>query len=64
MARSCPPDAELREVIHDNEVRVRRLTGVPQYMPKALAFVHNPESDARAILTLAEALLLAPNGKD
>ena len=33
-------------------------------MPKALGFVHNPESDAGAILTLAEALLLAPNGKD
>jgi hypothetical protein len=64
MARSCPPDAELGEVIHNNEVRVRRLTGVPRHMPKALGFVHNPESDAGAILTLAEALLLAPNGKD
>ena len=64
LARSCPPDAERRETVHDNEVRARRLTGVPRHMPKALGFVHNVESDAGAIFTLAEALLLAPNGKD
>ena len=64
LARSCPPDAERRETVHDNEVRARRLTGVARHMPKALGFVHNVESDASAILILAEALLLAPNGKD
>jgi hypothetical protein len=56
------PDAERREVIHDNEVRIRRLTGVLKHMPKVLGFVHSAESDAGAILALAEARLLDPNG--
>ncbi|HEY1781746.1 MAG TPA: hypothetical protein VGG79_15185 [Roseiarcus sp.] len=64
LARSCPPDAGRRETLHDNKVRARRLTGVPRHMPRALGFVHTVESDAGAILILAEALLLAPNGKD
>lgn len=62
MLRSDSPDAERREVIHDNEVRTRRVKGVPKHMPKMLGFVHNFESDAGAILALAEARLLDPNG--
>jgi hypothetical protein len=62
MMRSDLPDAERREIVHDNEVRTRRLRGVPKHMPKVLGFVHNAESDAGAILALVEARLLDPNG--
>jgi hypothetical protein len=61
MLRSGPPGAERRKIVHDNEVRTRRLTGVPKHMPKVLGFVHDVESDAGAILALAEARLLDPN---
>ena len=62
MLRDGPTDAERGEVVHDNEVRIRRLKGVPKQMPKVLGFVHNRESDAGAILALAEARLLDPRG--
>jgi hypothetical protein len=52
-------DGERREIIHGNEVRSRRLKGVPKHMPKVMGFVHNQESDAGAILALAEAQLLS-----
>lgn len=47
-----------REVVHGNQVRIRRLTDVPPGAPKVLGFVHNPASDADVILALAEARLL------
>jgi hypothetical protein len=62
MVRSAPPGAERREMVHDNAVRTRRLKGVSKHMPKVLGFVHNVESDAGAILALAEARLLDPKG--
>jgi hypothetical protein len=57
------PDREvrntiLRNTIHGNQVRLRRIAGVAADMPRALGFVHNPESDAGLILTLAETRLL------
>jgi hypothetical protein len=61
MVRSSPPDAERREVVHGNEVRIRGLRAVRKDMPKALGFVHSAESDAGAVLALAEAWLLDPN---
>ena len=64
LVRACPPGAERRAIVHDNEVRARRLTGVAERMPSALGFVYNVESDASAILDLAEARLTGPNGKD
>jgi hypothetical protein len=60
IARAAP-DAERREIVHENQVRTRRLTGVPKHMPRVLGFVHSADSDAGAILTLAEARLLDPN---
>ena len=63
MIRSGPRDTERREIVHDNEVRIRRLRGVPKQMPKVLGFVHSVGSDAGAILALAEARLLDPNGE-
>jgi hypothetical protein len=60
MLRDGATDAERRETIHHNEVRIRRLKGVAQHMPKVLGFVHNLESDAVDILDLAEARLLDP----
>jgi hypothetical protein len=60
MARGAP-DAERREIIYDNEVRIRRLREVPRHMPKALGFVHNAESDGGVILALVEERLLDPN---
>jgi hypothetical protein len=62
MVRSGPRDAQRREIVHGNKVRIRRLGGVPKHMPKVLGFVHSVESDAGAILALAEARLLEPNG--
>jgi hypothetical protein len=62
MARSRPRDAERCEIVHDNKVRIRRLEGCPKHMPKVLVFVHSVESDAGAILALAEARLLELNG--
>ena len=61
MLRDGPTNAERHEIIHDNEVRARWLTGVRKHMPKVLGFVHNVNSDASAILTLVEAQLLDPN---
>jgi hypothetical protein len=63
MVRSGPPDTERREIVHGNEVRIRRLTSVPAHMPKVLGFVHSAESDAGAILAAAEVRLLDP-GRD
>jgi hypothetical protein len=63
MMRSAPPDAQRRDIVHGNEVRTRWLIrGVPKRMPKVMGFVHSVDSDASAILALAEARLLHPNG--
>jgi hypothetical protein len=64
LLRDGRTDAERREIVHGNEVRTRRLKGVPKPMPKVLGFVHNLESDAGAILALAEARLLNPKGDE
>jgi hypothetical protein len=61
MARCVPPDSERREIVHGNEVRIRRLRAVRKDMPKALDFVHSAESDAGAVLAWAETRLLDPN---
>lgn len=52
-------NGELRETVHSNQVRVRRVIGVPPNRPKVLGFVHNPESDAGLLVSLIEARLLA-----
>jgi hypothetical protein len=57
LLRDGRTDEERREIVHGNEVRARRLKDVPRHMPKVLGFVHNLESDASAILALAEARL-------
>ncbi len=62
MARSGPADGERREIVHGNKVRIRRLEGVSKPMPRVVGFVHSVELDADAILALAEARLLDPNG--
>ncbi len=62
IVRSGPGDAERREIVHDNKLRIRRLGVGPKRMPKVLGFAHSVESDAGAILALAEARLLEPNG--
>ncbi len=49
---------ELCKAIHGNQVRVRPIAHVATNMPKVLTFVHNPESDARLILDIAESRLL------
>ncbi len=63
LLRDGPTDGERREIVHGNEVRARRLKGVPKHMPKVLGFVHSLESDAGAILALAEARLLGSEGR-
>ena len=49
---------EFRGNVHGNEVRIRRLVGISLPLPKVIAFVHNPESDADVILKLAELRIL------
>ena len=49
----------VRDTIHDNQVRLRRLTRVLPCMPKVIGFVHNCETDAELILALARSRLLA-----
>jgi hypothetical protein len=61
--RDGPIDAERREVVHDNKVRIRWLKGVSKRTPKVLGFVHTSESGAGIILALAEARLLDPRGE-
>ena len=61
LARSEPQEGERPEIVHGNEVRLRRLRGARKAMPRVLVFVHNADSDASAILAVAEALLLDPN---
>jgi len=53
MAREGSPGGE----VHGNQVRIRRLTGLPANAPKVLGFVHNPESDAETLLDIAEGRL-------
>ena len=48
--------------MHGAAVRIRRLGYVPKSRPKVLGFVHSVESDASAILAVAEARLIEPNG--
>ncbi len=49
---------ELSQTIYGNSVRVRLIDNVAARMPQVLTFVHNPESDARLILDIAESHLL------
>jgi hypothetical protein len=58
LLRDGPTEGERREIVHGNVVRARRLKRVPKHMPKVLGFVYSVESDASAILALAEAHLL------
>ena len=62
LVRSGSRDAQRCEIVHGNKIRIRWLEGVQKHMPKVLGFVHSVESDAGAILALAEARLLEPNG--
>jgi len=63
LIRSAPPVTERRETIHDNDVQIRWLSGVPQQRPRAMGFVHSAASDAVMILDLAEARLVAPDAE-
>ncbi|MCA1490152.1 hypothetical protein I6F11_04360 [Ensifer sp. NBAIM29] len=61
LVRDGPPDSEVGNTIHGNHIRLCRVTGVSAKMPRVVGFVHNPDSDASLILTLAEARLLGRN---
>ena len=58
LVRAGLPDGGLSTAIEDNQVRLRRVTGVPARRPRVVGFVHNPESDAGFILDLVESHLL------
>lgn len=57
LVRGGFPHHELRKTVHDNLIRIRRVTGVAAAMPRVMGFVHNPDADAGAILALVEARL-------
>ncbi|GAB2176334.1 hypothetical protein DLREEDagr8_18920 [Dongia sp. agr-C8] len=54
LVRGGLPGGEIRSTIEENRVQIRRVAKVPAGRPKVLGFVHNPESDADALLALAE----------
>lgn len=58
LVRAGLPDGEVRHTIHNNQVSLHRVAGVPTEMPRVIGFVHNPGSDASLILALARARLL------
>jgi hypothetical protein len=60
VVRSGLPGSEFCSIVHGNQVRVRRVTGVSAYMPRVVGFVHNPESEAGLILDLTVSRLLEP----
>lgn len=57
LVRRSSVRGECREMVHGNDLRIRRLAGLPAHTPKVLGFVHHPGSDAGVILTIAEARL-------
>jgi len=50
---------EIKDTVHGNKVRFRRVTGGSGRVPRVLGFVHNPETDPDLLLDLAESRLLA-----
>jgi len=48
---------EVKDTIHANQIRIRRLIGLSRRAPKVVGFVHNPETDPRVLLDLTQALL-------
>jgi len=50
---------EIKDTVHGNKVRLRRVTGGSGRVPRVLGFVHNPETDPDLLLDLAESRLLA-----
>jgi len=61
LVRAGLPGGEVSVTIEGNQVRLRRVTGVPAHRPRVVGFVHNPESDAGFILNLVESQLLGRN---
>jgi hypothetical protein len=61
LVRGGLPAGDVRDTIEGNQIGLRRVTNVVAHMPKVIGFVHNSESDADIILTLAEAQLLRRN---
>lgn len=51
-------ESDHRETILGNEIRIRKVIGIPGSMPRLIGFVHNPDADAAFILDLAERRLL------
>ena len=52
-----PAKIETAETIHGNRVRVRIVKDVSAKASKVIGFVHNPETDAEALLDLTQSLL-------
>jgi hypothetical protein len=57
LVRAGLPDGEICNMIHGNQVRLRRIASVAAEMPRVIGFVHNPEADANLVLALAETQL-------
>jgi len=52
--------AEVKDTIHGNRVRVRRVKGVTGERPKVIGFVHNPDCDPDILMRLTQSLLQHP----
>jgi hypothetical protein len=49
--------AQLEEIIHGNQIRIRLVKDVSTRMSKVIGFVHNPDSDPNILLGLTQLLL-------
>jgi hypothetical protein len=61
LVRNGLPSHEFGSDVHDNQVRIRQVTGVEAKMPRIFGFVHNSGSDAGTILALTESRLRSRN---
>jgi hypothetical protein len=51
--------ADVKDTIHGNAIRIRLVTGVARRASKVIGFVHNPDSDPDVFLALTQSLLQA-----
>ena len=49
--------ADVKDTIHGNEIRVRLVKGGSKRTTKVIGFVHNPDSDAGVLLDIAHSLI-------
>jgi hypothetical protein len=52
-----PAEAEIKDTIHGNQIRIRLVKDAPWRVSKVIGFVHNPGSDPDVLLNLTQLLV-------